>query len=211
MRRRRISPLLGGGIVATLLSKSTVHADPFGQDELDGTGAFADSSLHTYCFTNPPEWGGASVWGDDAMAYLEGYTDMDTVGYASCAASDDAWLDIKDLSGATRGQRYCRVALDAAGACDSNAVEVDTQQIFAEAWTFEPGDWLAAYERNVRKTLQHEIGHSVGMTHHGGATADLEGNGAPFEWTGCMVSGHVTDPYSVLYGEHHKDHVNNAY
>lgn len=85
---------------------------------------------------------------------------------------------------------------------------MDPQKISVQVYEYgESANWTAAFERNVRKTIQHEVGHSVGMKHHSGAVT----LGGTLTNPLAMISGHVTSDLQILYTQHHKDHVNNAY
>lgn len=211
MRKRKVSAVLGSGIVATLMSKSNLLADDFGT-YTTGVGPFADNSNHDYCILDPTNWGSDDYIMHDAMDYLAGYTDMTTSFNSSCGAHDDVQAKIYDLSGALRGKNTCRVALNGAGRCDTSLVRIDTQEILTEAYNAEPSDWLYAFYRNVHYTLRHEIGHSVGMKHYFSLYANLDQNSnTPDEATLTMNSPHAYDDSQTLYAQHHKDHVNAKY
>jgi hypothetical protein len=68
-------------------------------------------------------------------------------------------------------------------------------------------DLLLDYTQR-RKTLCHEIGHSVGLQHYTSA-----GSGAvPGENNDCMKSGPVDgDVWWIEYSDHHQAHIDTAY
>lgn len=173
-----------------------VHADAFGTNTTD-TGPFADSALHTYC-----DAGLISTSVDNAasaMAYLDSATDMSDSSEA-CQASTDVWFDSTNLPSPTRGQNTC-VTLNGS-VCTSADVLVDENQIDSDEGSFD---------HNLNKTLRHEVGHSVGLSHYAGTAENPEES--PVAGTDdSMIGGGVDDDgLWITYTQHHRDHINNAY
>lgn len=187
---------VAAGVVSTFLPKSPVSADPFGSISAD-TGPAADSSLHTYCdgSLDPGEFDNAV----SAMNYLESSTDMSVANAGNCQAATDVRFDIGNgLPANVRGRYTCLVWETSPTVCDGGRVQTNVATLAAGA----------DYENNLDKTIRHEVGHSVGLTHYKSANFPNPPNGE----NDAMVSGAVDgDPLWTLYGNHHKDHINNAH
>lgn len=143
--KNRKRTLLGGSIVATLLSKSQVLADTV---PISGW-YWADNATHTFC-----RGSGVSTSEFDIirprMWHLDDYTDMSDSQQSSCTSQSDAHFRDVNLSGL--GRTSC-INVGSGSECDSFLVEID----FAAHNGLDP-EWLD-------QTICHEIGHSVGLWH----------------------------------------------
>lgn len=195
-RERRLKLMLNAGVVATLLPKSSVFADSYAIGPTSG-GWKGDNATHTYCFNGLDADSEANA--DAAMLHLDNNTDI-TQSCIACSESTDARIESKDLAGNTRGDYSCRVTV-VSGKCGSARVRIDEDAIDAQN-----GD----FEFNLDKTLRHELGHSVGLTHYSGdETFPAVQEGAVTDTDDCMVSGPVNgDSQWVWYTTHRKDHIN---
>ena len=108
-----------------------------------------------------------------------------------CRSSPPSWMPIdstryfpRQLDGTVRGSTFCE---NYDTYCDQYYVQIDLNYIIQSS---EPDD------ENIKKTMCHELGHSVGLSH--GST-----------YGGCMVSGAVNgDVTWRRYSSHHKGHIN---
>lgn len=97
--------------------------------------------------------------------------------------TDVAWWE-GQIDGPVRGQTFCE---DFDTHCDQFFVTIDYNYIVQNS---DPDP------ENVKKTICHELGHTVGLTHGS-------------EYGGCMVSGAVNgDVQWRRYASHHRNHIN---
>jgi hypothetical protein len=109
----------------------------------------------------------------------------DTCDYSGGTETDMVWWT-NHFSGGTRGRAYCEDYDD--GRCDQFYVELDMLEI-AEGTNDE---------QDEDKTVCHEAGHTLGLTH-----------GTPDD---CMISGERPQPTMARhehYNDHHVYHINN--
>lgn len=173
------------------------HADPWGAGPPDG-GAPPDGSAHTYCW-GVEVYGGvnADIFDNvDAAEYnaLEGPTVVNVIfendcDYSGGTETDVVWLT-ENLPGSTRGSTRCEDYDN--GKCDQYYASLDRVEI-AEG---------SDDELDETKTACHELGHTVGLTHHPNDT----------DW-GCMRSGEPTSTALswrryVGNNNHHVNHIN---
>lgn len=188
MFRRPIVSVLS--LVLLTLSVNPANADPFGTGGPD-TGDLADSVIHTYCYSSAYE---AQDRDNSEYAFwtsLDAATDMiarNDTGSTNCTTDADVCVQDGNLPAGVRGSHIC-ISYASAHVCNHSEVTVDPAEIFIGA-----ND-----EEDLTKTLCHEIGHSVGLTHGG--------------LTDCMRNGEIPDPGVVWrsYDAHHKGHINAAY
>lgn len=195
MKIFRIRPIVGAGIVATFLPKSNANADAFGTHS-GNDGYLADGNFHTYCYGSVAAARQGNA--DSAMQHLADYTDMSRSFDAACGSGTDVRYDDANLSGTVRGDYSCLTVDPGNGnVCSASRVRIDSAEIAAQAAAGQ-------YENNINKTFRHETGHSVGMSHYSSSpTGGVDD---------CMKSGNINnDATWILYNQHHKDHVNNAY
>jgi hypothetical protein len=113
----------------------------------------------------------------------------------SCASATDVVFRIANLGGLGYGYTDC-LRTNAEGYCDSWSIDIDWEQIQQDA----VNDGYQA-----RKTLCHEIGHSLGLHHY---SAGSSPDGAT---NSCMITG-IHDSgaaWTRTYGAHHRSHINN--
>lgn len=169
----------------TWVSTAPGVADPWGTNT-DDTGAHPDSNPHTYCFQDPGGYrADVNDITDNALATP---TDANISFHSWCDFSSQSETDVvwrqRDLSGTKRGTTYCE---DFDTYCDQYYATIDYNYIVQSS---------TADAENVKKTICHELGHTVGLTH--GADPGY-----------CMISGEVgTDIKWRRYAPHHKnDHI----
>lgn len=92
------------------------------------------------------------------------------------------------LPSGTRGQYTC-ISFVTSGVCNHSTVIVDRAELQIGDHDIE----------DMEKTMCHEVGHSVGLTHGGN--------------TDCMLNGEIPSTSIVwrTYDSHHKSHINAAY
>lgn len=65
----------------------------------------------------------------------------------------------------------------------------------------------------ARKTLCHEVGHTLGASHYAGTTNSPDPDGFGWFLNSCMISG-IHDSgalWTRSYGAHHLSHINNRF
>ena len=180
-------------------------ADPINLGPPDG-GVRPDANPHTYCFG--PSYSSAA-WqqgAHDSLAMTAANTDLERLYRSSCVTSGSAQTDVVieefDLPGTTRGNYTC-MRTHSNGRCDRSRIRIDFDEIWAQSGTAGvPG----TYDTNWRKTVCHELGHSMGLTHYKVAAFPA----APDGQNSCMISGHIasTSTAFIVYSAHHKNHIN---
>jgi hypothetical protein len=202
-----VGRVAGGGFLAASLAIAVVDvqavgADPFGAvppGSSSDTGSYPDSNPHRSCFGAWPSSEG--WWALQSLATTDANSDMDSV-LESCNWSGSDWTDIHaqvfDLPAGVRGATSC-TATHGSSTCDRNDVLIDLGEI-----AYQGND----YEGNVRKTVCHEFGHSMGLTHY-------KVNAYPYAPEGqhdCMISGVVNYNNTwFVYSAHHKSHINSVF
>lgn len=189
---RRIGSVAVGLLIPVGAWLGVAAADEWGDSEsnpIDGTGPHPDGGDHNYCFQPMDDSAIDNIISSenalndttDAMVWFETSCD-----YNIGAETDVVW-DTVDLSGDKRGTSYCN-DWDSNEHCDQIYVELDVAKL--NEGTND--------EMDTTKTACHELGHSVGLTHHSSGY-------------GCMILGEVpsTDLQWRRYVAHHKgDHIN---
>lgn len=193
--------IIGLAIASAVAGVVPAAADPYGSipGASADTGPYPDPNPHSSCFGTWPAAEG--WWALQSLATTDANSDMNSV-LEVCNWSGSDWTDIHaqifDLPPGVRGRNSC-TASHGGVTCDRNDVLIDLGQI-----TLDGND----YEANVRKTLCHEFGHSMGLTHYkSSAFPD-----APENQQDCMISGVVN--YSntwFVYSAHHKSHINSLF
>ncbi|WP_018654318.1 hypothetical protein [Actinomadura flavalba] len=153
----------------------------------------ADNSTHTYCFKGS----GWSTARKDAVVYgmkrLGDTTDM-TVRYetgSKCSNTTDIHFYASNLKSGVRGDATCMKWVKK-GKCDRARVRMDFPELDKGS-----NDW---YDR--RKTVVHEVGHTIGLGHH-----------SPKAHQCAMRSGEIPNT-SLTYRSYHahdRGHLNKAY
>jgi len=179
------TPLLALALLL-LLPPQQAAADAFNAGPPNG-GYEADSANHLYCYGAGFDTG----LRDDAdyimQSALDTETDMSDTFESSCNSGTDVEFLDANLPPGARGSYVCTTL---SYVCWASEVTVDPAEINIGSNDTE----------DLRKTLCHEVGHSVGLLH--GATDD------------CMLSGEIpnTNVQYRRYNYHHRwDHINVEY
>jgi hypothetical protein len=169
-----------------LLPPQQAAADAFNAGPPNG-GYEADSANHLYCYGAGFDTG----LRDDAdyimQSALDTETGMSDTFESSCNSGTDVEFLDANLPPGARGSYVCT---SLSYVCWASEVTVDPAEINIGSNDTE----------DLRKTLCHEVGHSVGLLH--GATDD------------CMLSGEIpnTNVQYRRYNYHHRwDHINVEY
>jgi hypothetical protein len=165
------------------LAVGSANADIFGGGPPD-SGRVADNSLHNYCFDGdyPSYWVNPLT---SAMVNLDNQTVM-TIGvqYACNTDADVRFIKYNDTSqGAPLGLYTCIKFTIDGSRCAGSFVFLNEAKLTSTTLR--------------QKTACHEVGHSVGLTHH------YDG-----QYGGCMLSGYY---YEHFYSSHHVAHINANY
>lgn len=185
--RRTSIILLCVSLFVAVSSTQRALADPWGS-QTETTGAHPDGGNHTWCTVSLSSTD--ITWlSEVSNSSLGNQTDAFVVRELSCDLDSGTETDVvwraDNLEGSVRGKTFCEDYDN--GFCDQSYAYIDFNAI---------SDAGGPYEANVKKTMCHELGHSVGLSH--GTT-----------YGGCMVSGKVTSDLSYRrYASHHVAHVN---
>lgn len=214
MKTRRKQVALAA-VVASLATAGPLHevayADPVNDNNESqaGVGATPGPNPHTYCFGNTSDTNFRS-WVDNSNYTTEQNSQLDTTRVSSCDRSGSLQTNVEWIvggAGGSRGIADCVAPVPQNGACARVVVTIDLTVIASN----DP--YGGGYEQNVRKTICHENGHTMGLTHYknDGYTiddADPEHVGGT-QHNDCLISGAV-DGQDIwrVYNHHHKDHIN---
>lgn len=187
-----VKSIIGAATVMVLIvcGGASAHADPWGDHPgnfIDGTGPHPDGGTHSYCFESMDSGLFDNIRNAENYA-LEGNTDANVTFHSECdyrwgTETDVVW-DTGNLSGSVRGTTWCD---DWDGdQCDQAYVELDVEEL--RKGTND--------EYDITKTACHELGHTVGLTHHSSGY-------------GCMISGEIpsTELKWRRFVDHHKNHI----
>lgn len=176
-----------GNLLTASASWSSANFDPWGTNT-PATGAHPDGSSHSYCFQPMDSGAKENVRNAENFA-LDDRTDARVVFHRECdyvggSETDVSW-DTVSLPGTTRGKAYCEDFDN--GKCDQFYAELDLAEL--RKGPHDGGD--------ITKTACHELGHTVGLTHHSSGY-------------GCMISGEMPNANVSWrrYVAHHRAHIN---
>ncbi|MBO50226.1 MAG: hypothetical protein CMJ69_05500 [Planctomycetaceae bacterium] len=195
IRRRHLLFALAVASLSAVIP-STSLADPFGsgQPGQPNPGLWvADGADHWYCLHDVPA---VDQWRyHNALAILDVQTDMYDVHTPTCGTATDIVFIVNnniELNGLTG----CMIWVLRPSVCDQAWVAVSPANVHA-------GYGTAGFNTSYNKTIGHETGHTVGLTHN--------------FWTiSTMRSGPIHDLgwfnyLWTLYEPHHVDHINAQY
>jgi len=165
---RKSVPLAVVAAAGVLAGKHSAAANPYGDPDnnIAGVGTIPDNGSHLYCqgSIDGVRWTVAV----DLMNYLENATDMSSVEGGSCSNVTDLRWDGRDgLPLGTSGAFTCLDFNAATNRCDAGRAQVNVTSIqnLAES---------SMVDYNIRKTMCHEMGHSVGLAHYKGSTGPAD-------------------------------------
>ena len=173
-------------MLVTFVPVSEVSATPYGWAP-GGPNMLPDSTGHSFCYYNIPA-GTDRARMVDAMEYLDSATNMYDVYTASCFTSTDVVfvyqtpIPIPGIGNA-RGFTDCRSFVNNFF-CDQARVSIDIWQIGLEAT--DPTN----HEMNIGKTVRHEVGHTVGLSHHPPGTDAMSSGAVPSNWSFFWYTAH---------------------
>lgn len=157
--------LLGLTIVPTQAASADVFGGCFVYQNWT-TNCLADDANHGFCTPNP--W--RSAWGDTfvaAMWQLDAQTDMSDTFFSACVAHVDVGgyinrsPEIDPLPSGYLGMQLCTLGiLGSPQVCDQSSIIISGP--------------LLTDASHRRKTLCHEVGHSVGLIHNSGFGGCME-------------------------------------
>jgi hypothetical protein len=200
-------------IAATMAFTAPSSADPYGPRTASNWGEYPNGADHSYCFRNVAS---AEHRGfiDSAMQILDQQTDITAIYHSTCTASTDvawvlgSWCTSSDPNQCpVMGLTVCETILKwlTTRVCDRNAVYIDLAVLQSAAARFGSTVGDADYNLNLRSTMCHELGHTVGVEHYGDVGTT---------W-GCMGSSWAESQGNILldlpwiaYVQHHVDHIN---
>lgn len=145
-----------------------------------------NNTSHWYCFHSSVPSSVRNVY-HDVMTHMANRTVFNDTYTANCGTSTDVvFMEGGDASG-PRGVATC---VNASGfVCQQFWVMTNRASIYsgtASAYPTWPSEATTNYYFNVRKTITHEVGHSLGLNIDG-----WRWNNTPDGWRDAMVSGWV--------------------
>lgn len=147
------------------------------------TGCLPDNKDHTYCWS--ADFQQHAVMrdaGNYAMSNMVSQTTYSKTFVSECTElTDVVWIRDPTLGAGVRGAYECQ-AFNSADECEWSHVWLNPSELDDDL--------------NRNKTACHELGHSLGLTHHDPPFGD------------CMVSGAVTSGHQQ-YNDHHVTHIDN--
>ena len=178
-------------------------ADSFGLDQpnnnVPGVGAIPDNFDHTFCFSGV---GWTANWKDLVSSRMQ---NLDTqtlyfdnpVPNGACQNPTDLHFKLDTtLPNGTRGSWGCRLWENGADGLPNSGDD----RCSAANIKINPNPGVLVDNHQRRKTICHEIGHSVGM---------MDGTNTATYWNDCMVSGTVAAGNQwEQYNSHHRTHAN---
>lgn len=189
--KRIIAGLFG---VLALVPMAPVAADPYPvlpPDEGEHSWCFASNGYPNEVIRDRTYW---SMSGGGTDAGVEPQTIVDTVHKAPCGPHTDVMVQQDYMGEGVFGATSCILW---AGRCDRFLARISWSEI--QLWSTRPN-------HQARKTICHEIGHTLGADHYPNAASSPDG-----DQQSCLRSGVHDHNYfwERSYGPHHISHINN--
>ena len=194
--RRWLRLSVGLTVLGVLLAPHQALADPY---PVDGG---PDGGKHRFCLDKKHKM--AKPVRQRAvrpMARADAQTHASVKRQTSCGPHSDVRFQQRYIGADIYGYSPC--ARRAAGGvrCDARQVRIYWAEIKRDA---------NYPKRQARKTLCHEVGHTLGLNHYRSWVANPDGYWAPHS---CMISGihDHGDARSRSFGAHHVAHINRRF
>jgi hypothetical protein len=189
-----LSLVVSTGLLAA--SASVVSADAV-------LGLLPDGNAHSWCNDSSPNTPPLDVrnHASAAMSDADSRSGLTRSFFSTCisgGAAADVTVRAVDLPAGIRGMWTCISTVS--GKCDRSTVDIDRPEIVANQAAAGTG----TVDNNVRKSVCHELGHSMGLDH-------FPAGSEPDGQNSCMVSGHVANANSNALSNHHVGHLNNIF
>jgi hypothetical protein len=200
---RRLGVLAGLALLVPMIAAAPVAADPYPNPKWPKG---PDKGTHTYCFSvDYPAGPGVRDrvhYSMDNKDGVEAQTVVDTQYYSSCSSAIDVIVGqgrTFEGDNETFGETWCAHKLSNER-CDRWNVLINNYYIQLRAAN-------DGYQQ--RKSICHELGHSLGLVHYEGAAATPDVNGIQ----SCLRTGLWDNgaAASRTYGPHHRSHINNHF
>lgn len=169
------------------------HADSFPVDH------GPDRGKHVFCFDpQHPLANAVHSRAISTMNNVESQTIVTTKKQPTCGPKSDVRFQQRPIGTDMFGYAPCRARVAGSSRCDSREARIDWGEIRR----------LATHDNyQARKTLCHEVGHTLGANHYANWLVNPDGTWAS---NSCMISGlHDSgDVWTRSYGPHHISHIN---
>lgn len=187
---------------AVALATTWLMAAPASADTWPYSPHPPDRGTHTFCF--------ASEYMPNTIVQGAAFPTFDNIAvqtvvnveyHGTCKDGTDARVGQQDLGNTIFGETTC-VLLNSNSFCDRWRVRINYSLINSYSST------STATTNGVRKTVCHEVGHTLGLAHYG--NGDPYFNSPDGSTNSCMISGYQGggQAWTRTYGPHHVGHIN---